>query len=161
MKHLSVFLAGFFTMILPALACDENLPPASALALQKQLVENLLEQLDGIRYESDKVRFKSEWWAKRSFQEVFKAQEEYYLALETQRVMEACGTKRNSTSNRRILEARIGIVSEYLTVLKEQERMVNDRSDVGEIMKFDVASARAATLKAEIRLAALKKTAGK
>ena len=151
-RHFNLLSLAIFVFSCPATACADDLPPASALPMQKELVKTIATQVIGVR-EEEKV-------GQRSVDEVWLVEEQYAQALEMLHVMEARpGKKANLRS--RILQARIKVVSAYLKVLRKLHISVQSRFETGEITKTDVAKEHAAVLKVEIRLATLKKTAGK
>jgi hypothetical protein len=149
----SFFLIGILASLYPAMACVDSLPPLSTLDMQKTLVETLQVYVKGVR-EEERV-------GQRTVQEVQEAEEEYFIELETQRAMEACNAAGKSTPRAKVLEARLKTASDYLMMVKEQETATADRFQVGEVTRTEVAFAHATTLRAEIRLAELKKEAGK
>ena len=153
MRHVAFALTGILASIYPAMACDGMLPPLNALATQKALVESLEAHVRGVR-EEEKV-------GQRTVHEVLDAEEEYHVELETQRAMEACNAGGKSTPRAKVLEVRLKTASDYLEMIKEMEAVTSERFQVGEVTETEVAFARASTLRAEIRLKALKQEAGK
>lgn len=121
------------------------------LGAQKELVEALRIRLAGVR-EEERV-------GQRTVDDVFAAHEAYLREMEALRVMEARNGK-DSISERELLKIRIEARSESLSLLKEYSRRMEDRWRVGEVTRTDVALARAAALKAEVMLEALKGAAG-
>jgi hypothetical protein len=152
LKHLAFASVGILTSVAPVMACDGSLPPLSALARQKALVESLHAYLGGVRDE-EKV-------GQRSVYEIMEAEKEYSVELETLRAMEACKAAGKENPRGKILQARVKSASDHLAALKSWQSATEDRFQVGEVTNTDVALVRAVALKAEIRLATLKREAG-
>jgi outer membrane protein TolC len=121
------------------------------LGAQKQLVEALRLGLEGVRDE--------ERVGQRTVEDVFVAELAYFRELEALKVMEARRDK-DSISERELLKVRLEVRSEALSVLKQISRHVEGRHRVGEVTRTDVELTKAAALKAEIMLQALKSAAG-
>jgi hypothetical protein len=153
LKHPLLILIGFLASIHPARACDGSLPPLSTLALQKALVESLHAHTRGVQ-EEERV-------GQRSMFEVMEAEEEYAEEQETLRAMEACTAAGNGSPRRKVSQARVKSASDYLATLKSWQTATEDRFQVGEVTRTDVALVNALAIRAEIRLTTLKKEAGK
>lgn len=153
LKQFSFVLTGIFLAICPAVACDGSLPPLSTLATQKALVESMQLHLKGV-HEEERV-------GQRSVYEVMEAEEAYAEELEILRAMEACTAAGKGTPRSKVLQSRVKSASDYLATLKSWENATEDRFNVGEVTRTDVALVHALALRAEIRLATLKEEAGK
>jgi len=133
----------------PSRAAENDTPPPEFFQLQKDLVDALNVQWTKMA-EENRV-------GQRTEQEVIAAMEAYYSELETACIMEAMVESKNTAKAAQTLPARIEIVSAALETFNEHAKALGMRRDVGEITAADVASAKAAALKVEIRLGALKK----
>lgn len=152
LKQIAFVLAGIFASIYPAMACDGALPPLSMLDMQKALVESLQVYVKGV---GEEARV-----GQRSTYEIMESEQEYAEELETLRAMEACTAGGNGSPRSKVLRARVKSASDYLALLKSRATSTQDRFKVGEVTRTDVALVHALALRAEIRLATLKKEAG-
>ena len=133
----------------PSRAAEGDTPPTEIFQLQKDLVEALNVQWAKMQ-EENRV-------GQRTEQEIIAAMEDYYSELGTACVMEAMVASKNTAKTAQILPVRIEIVSAALETFGQHAKFLKQRSELGEITGADVASAKAAALKAEIRLGTLKK----
>jgi hypothetical protein len=116
------------------------------LSLQKEVVQNL-----GISLQYAKADV-------ATAEDLLRAQLAYLREVEALRVMEARSSK-TPVSEKELLKIRIEIRSDALSHLKRYSQTVQVRAEVQEMTAGDVAAARAAALKAEIALEALKAAA--
>ena len=121
------------------------------LRLQQQLVESVRIELVGVRDE--------ERVGQRTSKEIVVLEQVYFRELESLRVMTARWNNK-SISERELLKIRIAVRSEALTVLQRHAAQVQSRFVTGEVTRVDLEGAKAATLKAEFMLEALKNAAG-
>jgi hypothetical protein len=121
------------------------------LRLQQQLIESVRIELVGVRDE--------ERVGQRTLKEIVALEQVYFRELESLRVMTARWNNK-SISERELLKIRIAVRSEALTVLQRHAAQVQSRFITGEVTRVDLEGAKAAMLKAEIMLEALKNAAG-
>jgi outer membrane protein TolC len=121
------------------------------LRLQQQLIESVRIELVGVRDE--------ERVGQRTLKEIVALEQVYFRELESLRVMTARWNNK-SISERELLKIRIAVRSEALTVLQRHAAQVQSRFVTGEVTRVDLEGAKAAMLKAEIMLEALKNAAG-
>ena len=95
----------------------------------------------------------------RTSKEIVTLEQVYFRELEALRVMTARWNNK-SISERELLKIRVAVRSEALIVLQRHVGQVQSRFVTGEVTRVDVEGAKAAALKAEIMLEALKNAAG-